>query len=73
MRARKVAGVGQSSVARPRFIMKRYDPLSPIAITGVSTAPYYSILSKWLLLSWLLHKQKREFSDTNFEVFRSQS
>jgi len=22
---------------------------------------------KWLLLSWLLHKQKREFSDTNFE------
>ena len=26
------------------------------------------ILSKWLLLSWLLHKQRREFSDTNFEI-----
>ena len=43
MRARKVAGVGQSSVARPRFIMKRYDPLSPMAITGGSTAPYYTV------------------------------
>ena len=23
---------------------------------------------EWLLLSWLLHKWKREFSDTNFEI-----
>jgi len=22
----------------------------------------------WLLLSWVLHKWKREFSDTNFEI-----
>ena len=27
-----------------------------------------SACSKWLLLSWLLHKWKREFSDTNFEI-----
>jgi len=24
--------------------------------------------TQWLLLSWLLHKWKREFSDTNFEI-----
>ena len=26
------------------------------------------INSDWLLLGWLLHKLKREFSDTKFEI-----
>jgi len=29
--------------------------------------------SKWLLHSWLQHKQKREFSDTNFEIGKTLS
>lgn len=27
-----------------------------------------TISSEWLLLSWLLHEQEREFSDTDFEI-----
>jgi len=40
-------------------------------IMGVSCdheEPVIHLYSKWLLLSWLLHKQKREFSYTNFEI-----
>jgi len=51
-----------SQVARPLCLTKQF--------LGYTTYNLFSVTktSKWLLLRWLLHKRKREFSDTNFEI-----
>ena len=48
-----------------------YSRNRPPSVVSVAFCCFYyrkPCSSKWLLLSWLLHKCKREFSDTNFEI-----
>jgi len=39
-------------------------PLPSLAADLITTNYYYN--PKWLLLNWLMHKQKRDFPDANF-------
>lgn len=42
--------------------------LNTLTSKDITLVKSMKVNSKWLLLSWLLHKQKSELSDTNFEI-----
>ena len=42
--------------------------LNTLTSKDITLVKSMKVNSKWVLLSWLLYKQKRELSDTNFEI-----